>query len=440
MARHKELTGYVNERYKTNLYGEPEEEADEDLITDEMLEDVQELDREEYDIAEMLRETREDLDQLVDFLNELRKFQPKHDDKLKALLKLLRTDPVLKKNKVLIFSEFADTAHYLRDQLVDAGIQGVEQIDSGSKKDRAQVIRQFAPYYNGSSSAALAAEELEEIRILISTDVLSEGLNLQDATRLINYDLHWNPVRLMQRIGRVDRRLNPAVEARLVGDHPEQQPLRGKVTYWNFLPPDELNALLTLWARVTHKTLRISRTFGIEGKKLLSPADDFEALRNFNHQYEGEATDAEKMQLEYQQMLRDNPDIADRLNALPGRVFSGKRHPSTGTRAVFFCFVIPGGDHSAPPREGGDLPWTEEAGKSAWYLYDVVTGQIEEEPTRMIDAIRCQPDTPRHCKLAQETLSEIRAKLEKHIRNTYLKSIQAPVGIKPLLKAWMELT
>ena len=63
--------------------------------------------------------------------------------------------------------------------------------------------------------------------------MLSEGLNLQDATRLINYDLHWNPVRLMQRVGRVDRRLSTRVEEKLVADHPEQQPLRGTVSYWN---------------------------------------------------------------------------------------------------------------------------------------------------------------------------------------------------------------
>ncbi len=77
--------------------------------------------------------------------------------------------------------------------------------------------------------------------MLISTDVLSEGLNLQDATRLINYDLHWNPVRLMQRIGRVDRRLNPEIEERLVADHPDQADVRRKVAFWNFLPPAELN-------------------------------------------------------------------------------------------------------------------------------------------------------------------------------------------------------
>ena len=65
----------------------------------------------------------------------------------------------------------------------------------------------------------------------VATDVLSEGLNLQDATRLINYDIHWNPVRLMQRIGRVDRRMNPEVEERLKADSPRarRRPREGRV-------------------------------------------------------------------------------------------------------------------------------------------------------------------------------------------------------------------
>lgn len=76
---------------------------------------------------------------------------------------------------------------------------------------------------------------MEEIRVLIATDVLSEGLNLQDASRMVNYDIHWNPVRLMQRIGRVDRRLNPEVEATIVADHPHLAGDRGRIRFWNFL-------------------------------------------------------------------------------------------------------------------------------------------------------------------------------------------------------------
>ena len=96
---------------------------------------------------------------------------------------------------------------------------------------------------------------------------------------MINYDIHWNPVRLMQRIGRVDRRLNPELEERLVAEHPEVAASRGKVSFWNFLPPDELDTILALYTKVTQKTLLISKTLGIEGKKLLTPEDDFDALR-----------------------------------------------------------------------------------------------------------------------------------------------------------------
>ena len=104
---------------------------------------------------------------------------------------------------------------------------------------------------------------------------------------MINYDIHWNPVRLMQRIGRVDRRMNPEVEERLVADHPEVAASRGKVCFWNFLPPDELNAILTLYTKVTQKTLLISKTLGIEGKKLLTPEDDFDGAQGVQSRLRG---------------------------------------------------------------------------------------------------------------------------------------------------------
>lgn len=440
LIRHKDLTKAVHERYLAALYGESEEEAEEDLITEEMLEAEEDLPRDLYDLPRILQETRDDLEALADFLEELVKFRPEHDDKLKALIKLIKTDSVIKKHKVLIFSEFSDTAHYLKDQLAVAGIDGLDQIDSSTKRDKAEVIRRFSPYYNESSSGELAKKNIPETRILISTDVLSEGLNLQDATRLINYDLHWNPVRLMQRIGRVDRRLNPEIEDRLLADHPDQRPLRGKVAYWNFLPPEELNKLLTLYSTVTDKTLRISKTFGIEGRKLLTPQDDYEALRDFNHAYEGTTKPVEAMHLEYQQLLKNSPGLADRLAQLPGRVFSGKAHPTPGTRAIFFCIALPAADYAAASQaDTTDLPWTLDAGRTAWYLYDLATEEIHEDADQIAALIRCQPNTPRRCLMQQTTLGEIRAKIEKHVKNTYLKSVQAPVTVKPLLKAWMEL-
>jgi superfamily II DNA/RNA helicase len=314
-------------------------------------------------------------------------------------------------------------------------------VDSAVKRDRGEIINQFAPYYNGLRTQELAGRGLTETRILISTDVLSEGLNLQDATRMINYDLHWNPVRLMQRIGRVDRRMDPSVEALIAADHPDRATIRGLVVFWNFLPPDELDDLLRLYNRVSHKVLRISRTFGIEGKKLLKPEDDYQALKDFTHSYEGTTSPLEEMNLEYQKLLQDNPGLADRLEALPGRVFSGKEHPKAGSRAVFFCYALP----SPPPiprdsSESDAEDWSVNGGTSTWYLYDLDSETVLDEPTKIIGFIRSTPDTPRKHDLSEKTLSEIRAKIEKHIKNTYLKQVQAPVGVKPTLRAWMELS
>jgi len=435
-TKYADLIGFV-QQHQLEFEGNENEDLDEDIITDEMLEEVEELNRDEYRVEDILLEIFQDLNQIAEFLLETKKFKPAIDDKLKALINLLKKDADLKDKKVMIFSEYMATARYLRSELEKAGIDGLDEIDSAIKGDRGEVIRQFSPYYNDSSSAKLAKEKLTETKVLISTDVLSEGLNLQDATRLINYDLHWNPVRLMQRIGRVDRRMNPEIEARLIADHPEVKDQRGKVVYWNFLPPDELDALIRLYGRVAHKTLRISKTFGIEGKKLLRPDDDYEALKDFNQTYEGTATQSESMHLEYQKLLQDHPELKDQLDAMPLKLFSGKEHPQKGSKGIFFCYSLPA---PSPAKEGlEEVQWTEEAGRTQWYYYDIATGSIGEDPAGIVEIIRSQPDTPRHCTQPAGTLAEIREKLEKHVRNSYLKQVQAPAGIRPILKAWMEL-
>jgi len=437
--QHSELVGYVHQ-HQLDLWGDKPEEQEDDVVSEEMLESIELLSRKEYRVEEILADTFLDLDQIGEFLDELRKFKPENDDKLKALARLLKTDPILKEHKALIFSEFADTARYLAKQLKANGIAGLEQIDSGTKRDRSITIRRFSPYYNGSSSSELETAGNEEIRVLISTDVLSEGLNLQDATRLINYDLHWNPVRLMQRIGRVDRRLNPAIEDKILQDHPEQKKLRGKTAYWNFLPPEELETLLALYGRVAHKTLRISKVFGIEGRKLLTPADDYEALKNFNASYEGTTTPIEEMHLEYQRLVQNIPDLEGRLQALPGRVFSGKEYPGQEANAVFFCYRIPGPDYDySTESQNQEQRWTEEAGETHWLLYHLDSEKILEEASEIHKVIQSDADTLRRCEFAHETLTEIRQKVEKHLKNSHLKRLQAPAGVKPLLKAWMEL-
>jgi superfamily II DNA or RNA helicase len=410
-----------------------EEEAEEDYLPEELLGDVEVLTEEEYNIAAIVQETILDLDQLAVFIDDLRDIKHQEDDKLKNLVRILREDPLLKENKVIIFSEYMDTAQYLKKALISEGFENVDEVDSSSPRDRGDIINAFAPYYNDLSSPELAEKGLEETRILISTDVLSEGLNLQDATLLINYDLHWNPVRLMQRIGRIDRRLDREIENKILQDHPELKNIRGKVIYWNFLPPNELNVLLSLYEKVTKKTLLISKTFGIEGKKLLTPDDDYQALKEFNQAYEGTPTLLEQMHLEYQGLVREDETLPTRLQNLPLKIFSGKAHPSPGTKAVFFCYSLPGKD-----KQTGE--WTEDAGFTRWYIYDINTEKIITEPTEILEYIRCNKDTPRKQELAKETLKEIRKKMDTHVKNTYLKSVQAPLGVKAYIKAWMELT
>lgn len=412
-----------------------DDEAEDDLIPPELLETVNKLPRDEFKVDEIIDHTLADLEQVADFLYELEKFKPSQDLKLKKLIQMLTKDPVLSKHKVLIFSEFGDTARYVAEQLKEAGIEGVDQIDSGTKGDRATIIQRFAPYYNESSSADQGDKE---IRVLVSTDVLSEGLNLQDATRLINYDLHWNPVRLMQRIGRVDRRMNPDIEARIVADHPDQTELRGTVAYWNFLPPDDLDELLRLYGKVAHKTLRISKTLGIEGRQLLREDDDYEDLRNFSEQYEGQRSPDEDLHLEWQDLLKDNPGLDETVSAYPNGIFSGKQNLKPGTKQVFFCYARPAHDKAASEASGEDT-WTAEAGDVQWYLYDVASQEIREDAPMIVGAIRSTPETPRITQMEETKLSDIRIAVEKHIAKTFLRKVQAPLGVKPVLKAWMEL-
>jgi len=435
--------------YATNhqfeLWDNGEDSEDDDVnqsfLSKEDIEAIEKLDPNLYKIDEILDDTFDDLNQIVEFLDLGGRVDPSKDDKLKALIKLLKKDDDLKDRKVILFTEFADTAWYLETNLREAGILGVARMDgSRTQRERSDVIHRFSPFYNGSSSERLAASKRSEIQVLIATDVLAEGLNLQDADRLINYDLHWNPVRLMQRIGRVDRRVNQEIEGELLAAHPHLKTTRGRIVYWNFLPPDELDALLKLYNRVNRKTLVISRTFGIEGRKLLTPDDEFDPVREINEQYEGVESEIESLRLEYEQLVRQHPELAASLPHFPLKAFSGKKADQKGVKAVFFCYRIPHLDPSLTALPDGAARWSESAGETVWVCTDPEGKEISKSHREIAKLIRSLADTPSHYCLDRNGLSVLRAEIEKHLTNSNLKTLQAPPGVSPILKCWMEVS
>lgn len=414
------VKGFIQNNMKSTL-----EELEDDLPDYVWDAEENNLTAADFDIRAMLDDTILDMEVLAEFIEDIMGFDASKDDKIRELKRILTEDERVKGKKVIIFTEFRSTAQYIYRELQKAGFTGLFEIDGQSKGNRHDMVVRFSPYYNDSCSANVE----DEINILIATDVLAEGLNLQDASCLINYELHWNPVRLMQRIGRVDRRRSAEVEARLLADHPELAADRANAYYWNFLPPTELEQLLNLYQTVTKKTLRISKTFGIEGKKLLTPEDDFDALREFNSQYEGETSWDEEMALAYQELLAANPDYPNIAETLPKKMYSGKQAPTFN--GFFFCYEL--------PMKRTDGTWTNGDGWYRWYMHDPETGRVLESAYDIWKAIQCEPDEPRKLHTDEAGFVAARKAIETHIKKNYMRSVQAPLGIRPRLVTWMEL-
>lgn len=177
------------------------------------------IDLDDVDTLSWSRALRADQEILTELCRQLRAVTPEHDLKLKRLENLLRDKvehPINEGNrKALIFSAFADTANYLYTNLAPAlsaadlesavitgGSHGARTTIS-SRFDVQQTMSLFSPR-SKHRDIVMPGEE-REVDVLIGTDVISEGQNLQDCDYLVNYDIHWNPVRIIQRFGRIDR-------------------------------------------------------------------------------------------------------------------------------------------------------------------------------------------------------------------------------------------
>ena len=188
--------------------------------------------------ADLVADTKK-LQHLYDKLTEFHNnFTIKQDGKLQKLIEIIKDKP-----KALVFTAFTDTAEYLYQHVKKLG--SVCLVTGNTKDEEIKdTLRRFAPLATFKDSEQTEANKAEyeknkrnEVKILISTDILSEGQNMQDCGFVVNYDIHWNPVRVIQRLGRIDR---------LGSEHK-------KINYANFWPTANINEYLRLQSRIERK-------------------------------------------------------------------------------------------------------------------------------------------------------------------------------------------
>ena len=165
---------------------------------------------------------------LLEVLSICGRWDEDRDNKLKALIELLREKHA--NEKVLIFTQFADTARYLESAIGHAGI-GKTAAVTGSSENPTRLAWRFSPISNKKENVA---KDEGELNVLVATDVLSEGQNLQDCSIVVNFDLPWAIIRLIQRAGRVDR----------IGQQSDT------IHCYSFLPTDGVERIIRLRARV----------------------------------------------------------------------------------------------------------------------------------------------------------------------------------------------
>jgi len=318
----------------------------------------------DFDMELLKNHIRSDIDLLEKISALVAPITADKDGKLMALKKLLAKKP-LNGAKQLIFTQYADTAKYLFDCLnPDGKKKDVEVIYSGDKS-KEKVVGRFAPKANPEYRFA---KDEPELMTVIATDVLAEGLNLQDCDNIINYDLHWNPVRLIQRFGRIDR---------IGSDHEV-------VNGFNFLPELEIEKHLKLHEKLDHRIQEIHDTIGEDAKIL----DQHERLNTeaMYAIYETKGGGAVQMNLwsgaeedEYldlneaeeilRQLRKDDPAEYDRIGSLRDGIRTARASIDKGM--YVFC----------------------QAGKyQQLFLLDEAGGIKSRDIPRVVGVVKCAPD------------------------------------------------
>ncbi len=249
---------------------------------------------EDIDCVSWRQKLMEDHVVLDELLDKIRLITPEHDLKLQKLKEVIEDKiqhPINGENrKIIVFTAFADTADYLYNELapflleryhlnsgVITGSRNPETNCQGVPKDFNSILTCFSPVAKNRAAFGSAMAD-KDVDILIATDCISEGQNLQDCDYLINYDIHWNPVRIIQRFGRIDRIGSGNQCIRLV----------------NFWPNVTLDEYINLKARVENRTKLISIT-GAGGDVLENTDPELEYRKAQLERLQEEVVDLEEM-------------------------------------------------------------------------------------------------------------------------------------------------
>ena len=312
-------------------------------------------------LPQLLADLRGDSASLLKLLVDAGEWDSARDAKLRRLVDLIRVDH--SGRKVLVFTQFADTVDYLVRELTALGITGVAAA-TGATGNPTRIAHRFSPVSNRKADEICPEDE---VRILVATDILSEGQNLQDSSIIVNFDLPWAIIRLIQRAGRVDR----------IGQ------LADTISCYTFLPADGVERVINLRARVKQRLQenaevvgtdeaffegdtdeQIIRDLFTEKAGILDDSDAEVDLGSYAFQIWKNATDA-------------NPKIAAIIQGLPDVVFSTKEYiPDDGRPEGILAYVRTAEGHDA-------LAWLGRDGK-------IVT----ESQFAILRAAECTPDTP----------------------------------------------
>ncbi|MCX7978774.1 MAG: helicase-related protein, partial [Bdellovibrionaceae bacterium] len=357
LVTNKKLLSSSDYRRLLALEGETE--------TSSILQNLPMVEASAYKTVELAQVAAEDLERLREMVRLVEPIKAVDDPKIAKLVELIRARPG---KKIVVFSYFQDTVRYIEKAFKEAYAKDLElvrwEVVDGkvNAKQRGTILRRFAPK---SQKAQIPPEE--ELDLLIATDVFSEGQNLQDADTLINFDLHWNPTRMIQRAGRIDRLGSPF---EVIHIH-------------NFYPEDGLEEILGLIERLMEKITQIDKNVGLDASILgeaINPKT-FNALRRIEQEDEKIADELEAeaeissefMRLALSKYLQRAG--AEKLEAMPFGVHSGKQGKPGGRKGIFFHFRV--------------------RGEHIWRFYDVEKEDTLDSKYRIYSLIECDEETPR---------------------------------------------